>query len=51
MQVLPKQIARLTYLISVARTEERLYDCTKRKVLMSTSQIHNLSTERDRANR
>ena len=48
MQVLTKQIGRLIYLIFVARTEEQLYDCTYIKVLMSTSQIHNLLTQSER---
>ena len=33
------------------RTKKRLYDCTKTKVLMSTSQIRNLSTKRDKVDR
>ena len=33
------------------RTKKRLYDCTKTKVLMSTSQIHNLLTKRDKVDR
>ena len=48
MQVLSKQIVRLIYLIFVARTEEGLYECTKTKVLISTTQIHDLLTQSER---
>lgn len=48
MQVLSKQIVRLIYLIFVARNEEGLYECTKTKVLISTSQIHDLLTQSER---